>query len=273
MSDIAQSPPEPARQLTLTATIGIALATFIVGLLIAGLVVWRMVPAQPAPEPEAAVPDTKVIVAPPVASDPASLSARQQMLAAELSALEQRTAAVTGEAANSYGNASRAEGMMIAFAARRAIDRGSPLGYIEQQLRDRFGTTRPNEVTAIIDAGRNPITVEDLRLGLDQIGSQLALGPAGDGWGGSFVRMLGSLVVIHPRNAPSPVPGERLARIRRFLAQGQVEAAVEEVKRLPGAAQSKAWLDGAQRYIATRQALDTLEAAALQGNAAAPASR
>jgi thioredoxin-like negative regulator of GroEL len=87
--------------------------------------------------------------------------------------------------------------------------------------------------------------------------------------------MLGSLVVIHPRNAPSPVPGERLARIRRFLAQGQVEAAVEEVKRLPGAAQSKAWLDGAQRYIATRQALDTLEAAALQGNAAAlpPAGR
>jgi hypothetical protein len=275
MSDIAQSPPAPTRQLTLTATIGIALATFVVGLLIAGLVVWRMVPAQPVPESQAAAPDTKVIVAPPVASDPASLSARQQMLAAELSTLEQRTAAVTGEAANSYGNASRAEGMMIAFAARRAIDRGSPLGYIEQQLRDRFGTTRPNEVAAIVDAGRNPITVEDLRLGLDQIGSQLALGPAGDGWGGSFVRMLGSLVVIHPRNAPSPVPGERLARIRRFLAQGQVEAAVEEVKRLPGAAQSKAWLDGAQRYIATRQALDTLEAAALQGNAAAlpPARR
>ena len=268
MSDIAQSPPAPARQLTLTATIGIALATFVIGLLIAGLVVWRMVPAQPAAQPQAAVP-AKVIVAAPVATDPASISARQQMLAAELSALEQRTAAVTGEAANSYGNATRAEGMMIAFAARRAIDRGSPLGYIEQQLRDRFGATRPNEVAAIIDAGRNPITVEDLRLGLDQIGSQLALGPAGDGWGGSFVRMLGSLVVIHPRNAPSPVPGERLARIRRFLAQGQVEAAVEEVKRLPGAAQSKAWLDGAQRYVATRQALDTLEAAALQGNVAA----
>jgi hypothetical protein len=271
MSDIAQSPPETTRQLTLTATIGIALATFIVGLLIAGLAVWRMVPAQPVPEPQAEAPAAKVIVAPPVASDPASLSARQQMLAAELSALEQRTAAVTGEASNSYGNAARAEGMMIAFAARRAIDRGSPLGYIEQQLRDRFGTTRPNEVAAIIDAARNPITVEDLRLGLDQIGSQLALGPAGDGWGGSFVRMLGSLVVIHPRNAPSPVPGERLARIRRFLALGQVEAAVEEVKRLPGASQSTAWLDGAQRYIATRQALDTLEAAALQGNAAAPA--
>ena len=65
MSDIAQSPPEPVRQLTLTATIGIALATFIIGLLIAGLVVWRMVPAQPAPEPQAAVPATKVIVAPP----------------------------------------------------------------------------------------------------------------------------------------------------------------------------------------------------------------
>lgn len=273
MTDIAPSPPEQNRQLTLTATAGIALATFVVGLLIAGLIAWRLMPASPAPQPQTAAPAaTKVIVAPPVATDPASLSARQQMLAAELTALEQRTAAVTGEAANSYGNATRAEGLMIAFASRRALDRGLGLGYLEQQLKDRFGATRPNEVAAIIDAGRHPITVEDLRLGLDQIGSQLALGPAGDGWGGSFLRMLGSLVVIHPRTALSPVPGERLARIRRLLAQEQVEAAVEEVKRLPGAAQSKAWLDGANRYVATRRALDTLEAAALQGNtAAAPA--
>ena len=96
--------------------------SLIIGLLIAGLVVWRMVPAQPVPEPQAAEPATKVIVAPPVATDPASLSARQQMLAAELSTLEQRTAVITGEAANSYGNATRAEGMMIAFAARRRTE-------------------------------------------------------------------------------------------------------------------------------------------------------
>lgn len=268
MTDIVPSTP-PAPRIPLASTVGIAVATFLVGLAIAGLIGWWM---RPAPAQQGAVtappPPAKVIIAPPVATDPASLSARQQMLAAQLTALEQRTAEVTGEAANSYGNATRAEGLLVAIAARRMIDRGLPLGYLEQQLQDRFGTTQPNEVAAVIDAARHPVTLEDLRLGLDQIGSQLALGPAGDGWAGSFARMIGSLVVIHPRQAPSPVPGERLARVRRMLGQGQVEAAVEEVKRMPGAAQSGAWIDGADRYVATRRALDTLEQAALQGGSA-----
>jgi len=274
MTEIVPSAPPPAPRNPLTPTIGVAVGTFLAGLLIAGLIAWWMRPAatvtQPQPAAAAAPQPAKVIIAPPVATDPASLSARQQMLADQLTALEQRTAAVTGEAANSYGNATRAEGMLAAFAARRMIDRGLPLGYLEQQLKDRFGATQPNEVAAVIDAARHPVTLEDLRLGLDQIGPQLALGPAGDGWAGSFVRMLGSLVVIHPRQDPSPVPSERLARVRSLLGQGQVEAAVEEVKRMPGAAQSSAWVDGAARYVATRRALDTLEQAALQG-ASAPA--
>lgn len=271
MTDIEPSAPPPARPISLPTTLWVAGGTFLVGLLIAGLVGWWMRPGATAPQPQvaAAAPQpAKVIIAPPVAADPASLSARQQMLAAQLTALEQRTATVSGEAANSYGNATRAEGMMAAFAARRMIDRGLPLGYLEQQLKDRFGATQPNEVAAVIDAARHPVTIEDLRLGLDQIGSQLALGPAGDGWAGSFVRMVGSLVVIHPRKDPSPVPGERLARVRRLLGQGQVEAAVEEVKRMPGATQASAWVQGADRYVATRRALDTLEAAALQGGSA-----
>ncbi|HEX7692929.1 MAG TPA: hypothetical protein VF409_00460 [Sphingomonas sp.] len=278
MNDIAPSIPSD-RSTPLATTIGIALGTFLVGLLIAGLVAWwwRPAPATPQAEPipAAALQPTKVIIAPPVATDPASLSARQQMLAAQLTALEQRTATVSGEAANAYGNATRAEGMLAAFAARRTIDRGLPLGYLEQQLRDRFGDTQPNEVALVIDAARHPVTLEDLRLGLDQIGPQLALGPAGDGWAGSFFRMLGSLVVVHPRGDPSPLPGDRLARVRRLLAQGQVEAAVEEIKRMPGASQSSSWIDGADRYVATRRALDTLEAAALTGGSVStkPAGR
>jgi hypothetical protein len=56
-----------------------------------------------------------------------------------------------------------------------------------------------------------------------------------------------------------------------MLGQGQVEAAVEEIQHLPGASQAKAWVDGAKRYVAARQALDTLESAALTGRAANPA--
>ena len=271
MSDLAPIPPA-SRQLSLTSVAIIAAATFVVGLLLAGLVAWRMQPAQPAPQPTpAAQPPARIVVAPPVATDPASLAARQEILAAQLAALEQRTATVTGVAANSYGNAARAEGLLVAFAARRAIDRGGRLDYLADQLKARFGASNPAEVATVLDAGNHPIVLEDLRLGLDQIGPQLALGPAGDGWAGAFVRMLGSLVVIHPQNTPSPVPGERLARIRRMIDKGQVEAAVEEIKRLPGAGQAKSWLDGAERYIAVRRALDTLEMVALTGRAAAPA--
>jgi hypothetical protein len=77
--------------------------------------------------------------------------------------------------------------------------------------------------------------------------------------------------VIHPKNTPSPVPGERLARVRRLLAQGQVEAAVEEVNRLPGANQATGWMTGAKQYVEVRKALDALESAALQGRVANPA--
>lgn len=277
MSDLEPLPADSvaARRLTMSTTLGIALATFVVGLLIAAWAINRFRPAptpvQPQPALIAAPVPTKVIVTPPASTDPASLGARQEMLSAELAQLEQRTAAVTGTAANAYGNASRAEALLVALAARRAIDRGVELGYLEQQLRDRFGATQPGEVATIIQAARRPVTTEDLRLGLDQIGPQLALGPSdSSGWGGAFWRMLGSLIVIHPKNTPSPVPGDRLVRVRRMLAQSQVEAAVEEVTRMPGAGQATAWIDGARRYVAVRKALDTLEAAALQGRAATP---
>lgn len=269
LSSVAPAP----RRLTLATTAGIALATFVVGLMFAAWAIgyFRAAP-QPAPALQtAAAPPAKIIVASPVATDPASLSARQEILSAQLVALEQRSAAITSTAANAYGNASRAEALLVVLISRRAIDRGLELGYIEQQLRDRFGAIQPAEVATIIDASHHPVTPEDLRLGLDQIGPQLALGPAGDGgWGGAVWRLFGSLIVIHPKNTPSPVPSERLARVRRMLAQGQVEAAVEEVNRLPGAAQATGWMTGARQYIAARKALIVLETVAIQGRATTP---
>ena len=281
MSDDMPPPaPGPAapladRHMTWATAGGIALATFLVGVLIAIWAINHFRAPDPTTQPQtvAAAPQpTKVIVAPPADTDPASLSARQELLAAQLAALEQRGAAITAAAANAYGNATRAEGLFVALAAWRQINRGQPLGYLEQQLRDRFGATQPAEVNTIIAASRDPVTVEDLRLGLDQIGPQLALGPSGNaGWVGAAWRLLGSLIVVHPKSAPSPVPSERLARVRRMLGQDQVEAAVEEVNKLPGAAQATGWMTGAKRYIEARKALNTLEAAAIQGRVATPA--
>ena len=83
-------------------------------------------------------------------------------------------------------------------------------------------------------------------------------------------RLFGSLIVVHPAKTPSPVPSDRLARVRRMLGQDQVEAAVEEINKLPGAAQATGWMTGAKRYVETRKALNTLEAAAIQGRVATP---
>lgn len=273
MSDA--TPIASASRRTRAITAGIALAAFLIGSILATWAINHFRAAQPAPvttsAPEVAPAAQRVAVAPPASTDAASLTARQEMLSAQLDALEQRTSAVTGEAASAYGNATRAEALLVAFATRRVLDRGLALGYLEQQLRDRFGATQPHEVATIVQAARAPVTIEDLRLGLDQIGPQLAMGPAKDGWGGALWRMLNSLIVVHPRKMPSPVPGERLARVRRLLSQGQVEAAVEEVGKMPGANQATGWMTGARQYVAVRKALDTLEAAALEGRTANPA--
>ena len=42
------------------------------------------------------------------------------------------------------GNAARAEGLLIAFSARRTLERGNDLGYLGDQLRLRFGDAEAN---------------------------------------------------------------------------------------------------------------------------------
>jgi hypothetical protein len=270
MTDATPISP-PGRAMSLATAIGIALLTFLIGAILAALAFawWR--PAQPAAAPEpvlAAAQPARVIAPPPPAStDPASLSAREEMLAAQLAALEQRTALVSGQAAASAGNANRAEALMVAFAARRAIDRGLGLGYLEQQLRDRFGASRPAEVSLVIRAARQPVTAEDLRLGLDTIGPQLAFGSADGNWFEAFRRQIGSLIVVHRQGDPSPAPAERLDRIRRLLGQRQIEAAIAEVARLPGGEQATRWMAAAKQFVDAHDALDTLEETALQGAA------
>ncbi|KQS03187.1 hypothetical protein ASG11_02015 [Sphingomonas sp. Leaf357] len=193
------------------------------------------------------------------------LSKREGELAGRLADLEQRTARVSGDAQAASGYATRAEGMMVAFAARRALDRGLRLGYIEDQLRTRFGTTQPHAVAAILQAAREPVTIAELRAGLDGIGTELVTGQASNGWLHSLRRELGNLVVIHRADTPSPLPVDRLARAKQMLETNKVEAALAEVARMPGAPQAVRWTAAARRYIGARQALDTIEAAAITG--------
>lgn len=205
----------------------------------------------------------------PPAVDPATLVTREAALAGQLSALEARAAAVATDAAAAGAQATRAEALMVAFAARRAIDRGTPLGYLEEQLRSRFVQSQPRAVAVVIAAARSPVTVEDLRQGLDAIAPDLQ-GGGHDDWLADVRRELGNLVVLRQANTPTTAPVDRLTRARRLLDDGRVEAARAEVSRLPGASTASGWMAAARRYAVAHQALDVIETAAILGQAQGP---
>ena len=195
--------------------------------------------------------------------DLAALSSREAELGAKIGDLEERTGAIDRDARLAAAYATRSEGLMIAFAARRALDRGLNLGFLEAQLRQRFGTAQPAAVATIVQAAREPVTLEDLRAGLDGVAPELMTGAASSGWWTSFNNEIGNMIVLRKAGTPSPLPIDRVARARRLIEAGQIEAALAEVSRTPGAAQASRWTSAARRYIGARHALDTLESAAI----------
>lgn len=203
-------------------------------------------------------------------ADLATLNAREAELAAKLDQLALRVRDVDGSARSASGYATRAERMMIAFAARRAIERGQPLGPLGGQLRDRFGERHAEAVDTLVRTAAEPVTIEDLRVALDTIGPRLMSDPDDTLWNHAR-RLIGDLVVLRRADAPSPRPADRLRRARRALDAGQVEAALAEVAHLPGIEAAKSWLAAARRYVAAREALAEIEQAAIEAPAAAPA--
>ena len=155
---------------------------------------------------------------------------------------------------------------------QRFPDPALELGYIEEQLRLRFGQAQPRATGAVIQAAHQPVTIEDLRQGLDTIAPTITStnGSTEDGWLQTVRREFSNLIVLREESMASPMPADRLARARRLLEAGQVEAARAEVARLPGAEQAGNWMDAARRYVVARRALDILENTALMGQAGQP---
>lgn len=190
----------------------------------------------------------------------------ERALAVRVADLEDRLSRINVQAQAASGNAARAEGLLIAFAARRALDRGSPLGYIDPQLRLRFGDAQPKAVTTIINASRQPVTLEELESGLNEIGPSLTAGSSGEGFWSDFQRELSELFVIRRQGTPSPAPQQRLIRAKRYVETGNVDAAIAEVEKLPGVEEDEdasKWMEKARRYNEARRALDVIETAAI----------
>lgn len=211
-----------------------------------------------APALDAAVAPAPAYVAPhaPVDAD---------VLAIRVGDLEQRLGRISLEAQSASGNATRAEGLLVAFAVRRALDRGLPLGYLEPQLRLRFGDAQPNAVKTILDTARDPVTIEQLRGELEALSPQLLGGIGGDAnsfWT-AVRRELGELLVLRSAGSQSTNAYERMERARRYLTAAQVDKAISEVEAMPGSGAAGDWLIDARRFHEARRALDLIETAAI----------
>lgn len=217
-------------------------------------------PAAPAP---VAVQPVEEQPAPAASPDKPQTLLIDPEMQRRVSHLEQRIAEVDNQSRAAVGNADRAEGLLVAFAARRALDRGVALGYLERLLRQRFGDTQPQAVATIITASRQPVTLEELQEGLQEVGPQLTGGSPDQNWWSALRAELADLVTVRKAGTPSTLPNERLTRARRRLEAGQVDVALAEVLRLPARENAEEWIADARRYVAARRALDTIETAAL----------
>lgn len=243
----------------------VALIAFLIGALLVGWLGWsgNLVRMQGLIDP-AAIPTpvtTKPALPAPgsVATVPASIAVAG--FDQRLGALEQRLARIDFEADAASGNFVRTEGLLVAFATRRAVERGDPLGELEGELRLRFGAAQPQAVQTIIAAARQPTSLDRLDSQLDALGPQLT-GANDSGWS-AIRRQFATLFTVRRDGQPSPRPADRLEHARLLLRSGQYAAAADEVARLPGADAAADWITAARRFGAAERALDQIERTAL----------
>ncbi|MEI6642996.1 MAG: hypothetical protein WCL10_13235 [Novosphingobium sp.] len=216
-------------------------------------------PSLPEPTPSATISQAAAQTTANLAATDAALTAA----AAKVSALEQRLAELNQQAMAAAGQATQAEALLVAFAARRAIERGQPLGYLESQLRVRFGATQQAAVDHVIAAAQKPVTLALLNETFEKLRPELIGGAKSEGSWDWFTRQMSELFVIRPADSPSPTAESRALRVREALAGGRIDVAIAEVERMPGKDAATEWLAHARDFASVEHALDQLETAAL----------
>ncbi len=153
----------------------------------AGLAVWGLsrwdagarflgvAPQAPALALQPVRPVAQAVLAPANATDPAA--------ADRLAMLEARLRNVENATQRNAGSVGRADALLVAFASRRAIDRGVQLGYLETLLAERFGGQHPVAVATIITASRSPVTLDQLINDYGRLEGDLRRGAPDEGCG------------------------------------------------------------------------------------------
>lgn len=255
-----------------TARLLIGLVLLLAG---AATAVWGLAHYQPAarflgvvePSPQALTPKP-VVVNPDAAATPPAF--RPQADSVRIAELEARVGRVENATERAEGFAGRADALVVAFAARRAIDRGVALGYLEPLLVDRFGAQHQAAVATIVTASRAPVRLNDLTAEYEALGSELKRGGPDESWWSGFKREFGSIVEVHRANRPAMNADARYNRALQRLSTGDVDQALAETMRLPGASRAGDWTTKARRYVAAHRALDEVESAALLGGGQTP---
>jgi len=187
-------------------------------------------------------------------------------IAEQIGQLQARLQRVESESQQAQGSVGRADALLIAFAARRAIERGIALGYLEPLLVDRFGKDHPQAVATIVTSSRSPVRLAGLIASYQDLQPQLVGPPPNEGVWSGIKRGFSSLVTVHRSDRPSSQPQARYERALSHLMAGEVDAALAETMRMPGAPRVREWTNDARRYVASHRALDEIESAALVGS-------
>jgi hypothetical protein len=232
----------------------------------AAAAVWSLAHCQPAARflgiaPAAPQPVLQRPLAPASTATPAQTATAPD--ATRIATLESRLGRVENATQRAEGSAGRADALVVAFAARRAIDRGVALGYLENMLVARFGPQHQAAVATVITASHQPVRLNELIDEYQSLGPELRRGGPQDNWWSNFKRDLGSLVEVHRASRPAVNSEARYNRALQRLSSGDVDQALAETMRLPGAARASDWAAKARRYIAAHRALDEIESAAL----------
>lgn len=245
----------------------IALALLLAG---AAAAAWALARYDSAARFLGVAPDApQAAAAPPRLLTPVPLASRQeQMQQADIdriTALEARLNQVETAAQRVEGSAGRADALLVAFAARRAVDRGVALGFLEPLLVERFGATNPRAVSIIVAGSRTPVRLSNLRDRYSELGPALRSSAPELGWWAEVQQEIGSLISVRRADRPSTQPDVRYRRALEALQNGEVDDALAETMRLPGAGRAQEWTADARRYVAMQRALDEIETAALLG--------
>ena len=268
-------PPLPTHQPPRRSVKGQLLAAalaFLLGAVLVGWLAWRgyLGPILPSQGEQAATDEQATEPA-----DPATLSQRLEeaepgdeleavgTVEGRLAMLEDRLSRLNLQANAASGNAARAESLLIAFAARRMLDRGEPLRYLADQLRLRFADAQPRAVQTIIDFGQEPVTLDELSARLEALGPQLVGGSPEETFWDRARRELSGIFTL--RREPSAVMSAeaRLGRAGVMLTAGRIGDAITQVERMPGSDAATRWIADARRYDAAQAALDLIETTAM----------